>query len=51
MTKLTDYLVVNRENHLSTKEQNEAILRAWISNTEVNILERKTKLYSSGWKK
>ena len=50
MTKLTDYLVVNSENYLSAKEQNEAMLRAWISNTEVNLLERKTKLDLSSWK-
>ena len=50
MTKLTDQVVVNTENHLSTKEQNEAMLSAWISNTEVKLLERKTKLDSSSWK-
>ena len=41
MTKLTDHLVVGRDSDFYTKEQNEAIRRAWISNTEVKILERK----------
>ena len=50
MTKLTDHSVIRRENHLSAKEQNEAMRRAWISNTEVKLLARKTKLDSPGWK-
>jgi len=49
MTKLTDQVLFRRENHLSAKEQNEAMRRAWISNAEVKILERKTKLDATGW--
>ena len=49
MTKLTDHLVISREEKLSVKEQNEAMRRAWISNTEVQLLKRKTKLDSPAW--
>ena len=44
MTKLTDRLSINSDNDLYSKEQNDAMRRAWISNTEVKILERKAKL-------
>ena len=49
MTKLTDHLVISREEKLSVKEQNEAMRIAWISNTEVQLLKRKTKLDSPAW--
>tara|TARA_Y100001968_G_scaffold313792_1_gene338381 strand:+ start:323 stop:526 length:204 start_codon:yes stop_codon:yes gene_type:complete len=44
MTKLTDRFTVGRYSHIYDNEKNEAMLRALISNTEVKILERKTKL-------
>ena len=44
MTKLTDRLTISRDSRLYATEQNEAMRRAWISNTEVKILERKAKL-------
>ena len=43
MTKLTDHFTVSRDNGLYAKEKNDAMRRALISNTEVMILERKTK--------
>ncbi len=43
MTKLTDRMSVDTDNHLSAKEQSEALRRAWISNTEVKLLTRKMK--------
>ena len=49
MTKLTDHVAISSENHLSAKEQSEALRRAWISNTGVKLLERKTKLVEPGW--
>tara|TARA_B100001250_G_scaffold296402_1_gene257939 strand:+ start:781 stop:975 length:195 start_codon:yes stop_codon:yes gene_type:complete len=42
MTKLTDYTAINGTT-LTAKEQDEALRRAWISNTEVKLLERKSK--------
>ena len=42
MTKLTDYALRNRSTP-TAKEQDEALRRAWISNTEVKLLERKNK--------
>ena len=42
MTKITDYNSING-NSLTEKEQDEALRRAWISNTEVKLLERKNK--------
>ncbi len=50
MYKPSDYFVITRENHLSSKDQIDAMRRAWISNTEVKLLERKTKLDSQGWR-
>ena len=50
MTKLTDRLTISRDNHhLYDREKNEAMRRAWISNTEVKLLERKTKFDSPVW--
>ena len=46
MTKLTDYAVIDSGNRSSAKEQAEALRRAWISNTEVKLLARKTKFAS-----
>ena len=42
MTKLTDYSPIGRTT-FTAKEQDEALRRAWISNTEVKLLERKSK--------
>ena len=42
MTKLTDYSSSGGFG-LTAKEQDEALRRAWISNTEVKLLERKSK--------
>ena len=42
MTKITDYAPPNGTT-LTAKEQDEALRRAWISNTEVKLLERKSK--------
>ena len=42
MTKITDYDLIG-EDTKTEKEQDEALRRAWISNTEVSILERKRK--------
>ncbi len=42
MTKITDYSTFC-ETSLTAKEQDEALRRAWISNTEVKLLERKSK--------
>ena len=42
MTKLTDNF--GSGGCFTAKEQSEAFRRAWIVNTEVKILERKTKL-------
>ena len=47
---LADHLLIIKENHLSSEEKINAIHRAWISNTEVKLLERKTKLDSQGWR-
>tara|TARA_B100000214_G_scaffold207823_1_gene150685 strand:+ start:430 stop:585 length:156 start_codon:yes stop_codon:yes gene_type:complete len=44
MTKLTDKLAINEGDCSTAKEQNEAFRRAWIANTEVKLLERKTKV-------
>tara|TARA_Y100001968_G_scaffold326850_1_gene370710 strand:+ start:721 stop:1026 length:306 start_codon:yes stop_codon:yes gene_type:complete len=43
MTKLTDFALIN-ETALIAKEQDKALRRAWISNTEVKLIERKSKL-------
>ena len=42
MTKLTDNFGI--DNAPTAKEQSEAFRRAWIANTEIKLLERKTKL-------
>ena len=42
MTKLTDYSSYSGTNFTS-KEQDKALRRAWISNTEVQLLEGKGK--------
>ncbi len=44
MTKLTDKMPIGLERNLTAREQSEAFRRAWIANTEVKLLERKTKL-------
>ena len=46
MTKITDRVEVGASNYSTAKEQSEAFRRAWIANTEVKLLERKTKLIS-----
>jgi len=46
MANFADHLFVGGENYLSTKEQREAIVRALIANTEVELIERKSKLDS-----
>ena len=40
MTKLTDYDLTSGAS-LTVKEKDEALRRAWISNTEVKLLDRK----------
>ena len=40
MTKLTDFAAIEGTEHIA-KEQDEALRRAWISNTEVKLLELK----------
>ena len=50
MTKLTDNVTNSIDKHLSGKEQSEALHRALLSNTEVKLLERKTKLVTPCWK-
>tara|TARA_Y100001968_G_scaffold133658_1_gene121915 strand:+ start:472 stop:642 length:171 start_codon:yes stop_codon:yes gene_type:complete len=47
MSKLANHFVVTRENHLSSKEKIDAMRRALISNAELKLLERKTKLDSA----
>ena len=42
MTKLTDY-PTTYVNNLTSKEQDEALQKAWISNSEVKLLKRKRK--------
>ena len=42
MTKLTDYTSPGQISFTS-KEQDEAMRIAWISNTEVKLIERKNK--------
>ena len=49
MTKLTDHVTIDSGANLSAKEQSEALRRAWISNTEVKLLESKSKLVSPRW--
>ena len=49
MTKITDQVLIDADNHCSAKEQSEALRRAWISNTEVKLLTRKSKLMSTSW--
>ena len=48
MTKLTDSYSV-RDDSLTAKEQNEAFRKAWLANTEVRLLERKTKFSPPSW--
>ena len=43
MTKLTDNVAIASDNWPTAKEQSEAFRRALIANTEVKLLERKTK--------
>ena len=43
MTKLTDYETIPSDSHVSVKEQSDALHRAWISNTEVQLLKRKSQ--------
>ena len=45
MTKLTDSMQIGEEKRPTAKEQSDAFRRAWIANTEVKLLKRKTKLY------
>ena len=42
ITKLTDYAAIG-ETTLTAKEQDKALRRAWVSNTELQLLERKSK--------
>ena len=49
MTKLTDHVTIDSGGYVSAKEQSEALRSAWISNTEVKLLERKTRLVSPSW--
>ena len=42
MTKLTDYTSF-RGASVTSKEQDDALLRAWIRSTEVQLLERRIK--------
>ena len=42
MTKLTDYTEINGATP-TAREQDEALQNAWIINTEVKILKRKSK--------
>ena len=48
MTKLTDYTSPGQISFTS-KEQDEAMRIAWISNTEVKLIERKNKPASPVW--
>tara|TARA_B100000700_G_scaffold329267_2_gene450283 strand:+ start:110 stop:256 length:147 start_codon:yes stop_codon:yes gene_type:complete len=41
MTKLTDFTVINA-TALIAQEQDKALHLAWISNTEVKLIERKS---------
>ena len=50
MANLSDHVFFSRENYFSIKGKREAIVRALITNTEVELVERKTKLDSPGWK-
>ena len=43
MTKLTDS-VIDADKCPTAKQQREAFRRAWIANTEVRLLDRKTKI-------
>ena len=45
MTKLTDSMQIVEGSRPTAKEQSDAFRRAWIANTEVKLLKRKTKLY------
>ena len=40
--------IIGTENWNTAKEQSEAFRRAWISNTEIKLLDRKTKSISKG---